>query len=1488
MFSIRRPLTLARGVIVAGLLLGMIQSAEANDLKLLFLGDNGHHRPGDRAAQLVPVMADRGIEVRYTDDSATALSAETLAQFDGLIVYANIDRIEDDQAKALLDYVASGKGFVPLHCASYCFRNNDEVVALIGAQFQRHGGEVFRVHPTEAAATHPIMQGYGGFESWDETYVHTKHNERNRTVLEFRYEGDGKEPWTWTRTHGNGRVFYTAWGHDQRTWSNPGFHNLVERGIRWACGDDPAKAGRYVDPDYFDVPAMTQIAKDLKPFEYVEVGPKIPNYPPSNRWGTQAKPITQMQKPLPAEESLKHYRVPEGFELKLFADETQLASKPISMNWDERGRLWLCETVDYPNELAKDNKGRDKVEIAEDTDGDGRADRFTVFAENLSIPTAILPFGDACIVQNGTETLYLADTNGDLKADVREVLISNWALGDTHGGVSNFRLGIDNWVYAMQGYNNSTPMIDGKPQQTFRMGFFRFRLEQGRELRAVGRGQKHIVPRVAELEFLRSTNNNTWGLGLSEEGLIFGSTANHNPSCFLAIPNRYYERVRGWGPEVLGTIADTYKFNPISDKVRQVDQHGGYTAGCGHALYTARKYPQQWWNRTAFVCGPTGKLVGTFVLKRDGAGYRSTSPLNLAASDDEWAAPIMAEVGPDGNVWILDWYNFIVQHNPTPQGFKTGKGNAYESDLRDKRHGRIYRLIYRGDAKSANPDYRPENLDQADAAGLVVALRHPTLIVRQNAQRVLVTRGKTDVVSALIKLVEDQTVDQIGLNVGAIHGIWTLHGLGRLDSLNPATQALAHALMHPSAGVRRNAIQALPPLKESVEWLLASKVLNDSDAQVRLAAILALADQTEHADAGAAIAGLVRNAGYSSDRWIADALTSAAAMHAVSFLASLADAGAGQGETLGGTALPTADIVAEHIARSRPTAEAVITLVASLKNADPQLAQTVLAGLNRGWPRDHSISLSAEQDQTLVALLNSVPDSAKGLLVRLGSQWGSKELKKHVGEIVEALFKTAEDGDAKLDDRMSAAYQIVDLLSEDDEVVADLLDLVTPQESPEFSSGIFLVLTRSRAPALGAHLVEKYRTLSPATRQGALRTLLSRSEPMFSLISAIEAGKIQVADLALDQQRFLNEHPHPDIRIRFRKLLSMGGGLPNADRQKVVEELLPLTKVTGDVEAGLVMFKKHCMKCHKHGELGEKIGPNLTGMAVHPKVELLIHMMDPSRSVEGNFRLYTVILADGRILNGMLASETRTSIELIDAEAKRHSIQREDVEELVASSKSLMPEGFEKQMSKDELTNLLEFLTDKGPYLPLDIGRVATFSSGRGMFFSPDNPVERVMFDDWKPKVFNNVPFIVVDPEGGEVANVIYLHGPNGGVAPKMPREVKMPINSAAKAIHLLSGISGWGFPYHREKSLTVTVRLHYADGKTEDHELRNGVHFADYIRHVDVPESEYAFPLQRGRQLRYLAVKPQRDEVITEVEFLKGNDIASPIIFAVTVETLR
>src|SRR5438270_7315522 len=189
----------------------------------------------------------------------------------------------------------------------------------------------------------------------------------------------------------------------------------------------------------------------------------------------------------------------------------------------------------------------------------------------------------------------------------------------------------------------------------------------------------------------------------------------------MAIPNRYYEAVRGWSAGVLPNIAYDNHFEPITDKVRQVDWHGGFTAAAGHALYTARAYPPEYWNRAAFVAEPTGHLVGTFVLKRDGSHFRSSNPFNLLASDDEWAAPIMAEVGPDGCVWVIDWYNFIVQHNPTPAGFRTGRGAAYQTELRDKEYGRIYRVVYEG--KEARQQGKRFSLAGATPQKLVEALK---------------------------------------------------------------------------------------------------------------------------------------------------------------------------------------------------------------------------------------------------------------------------------------------------------------------------------------------------------------------------------------------------------------------------------------------------------------------------------------------------------------------------------------------------------------------------------------------------------------------------------------------------------------------------------------------------------------------------------------------------------------------------------------------
>ncbi len=1410
-------------------------------IKVLFLGDQGHHRPADRAAQITPVLAGRGIDVTYTEKLGD-LNPATLARYDALLIYANSTVISPEQEKALLEYVNKGGGFVPIHCASYCFLNSPKYIALVGAQFQRHGTGEFDTKIVDAS--HPIMKGFIPFRTWDETYVHTKHNDKDRHILQTRAEAKSDEPWTWVRTEGKGRVFYTAYGHDTRTWQNPSFHDLIERGIRWASA-----RGEVYD-------SRGRVAAGLPPFTYDESPAEIPNYLPGRQWGTQGEAIHKMQKPLAPAESIKHLVVPPGFEPRLFAAEPEIY-KPLCMAWDHRGRLWIAESTDYPNTKRRDGQGRDRISILEDTDGDGKADSFKVFAEGLNIPTSLVCHDGGVIILQAPDTLFLKDTDGDGKADLRKVLFTGWGIGDTHAGPSNLRWGLDNWIWGIVGYSA-------------------FRGTVGGEAHAFGQGLYRFKPDGSKLEFVRSTSNNSWGVGFSEEGLVFGSTANGCPSVYMPIPNRYYEAVRGRAPLRLESIAASNRFYPVTEKVRQVDYHGGFTAAAGHALYTARTYPRHYWNQTAFVAEPTGHLLATFTLARRGSDFGDYYGWNLVASDDEWTAPISAEVGPDGHVWVIDWYNYIVQHNPTPHGFKTGHGNAYETPLRDKTHGRIYRIVY----NEARPS-RPPVLDLRDGQGLVAALRHDNQLWRLHAQRLLIERGKVDVVPDLVELARDQSVDAIGLNTGVIHALWTLEGLGALaDFSSPAAQAATAALKHPSAGVRRNAAQVLPVDVRSALAILSAGLLQDPDAQVRLAALLSLADQPPRDQAGAAVALALRAGLATNDQWLADAAMAAGARNAESFLKALAR----QGKVpAGGPVLTIADRVAEHWARGGPT-ESVGSFLAALTGGEPAVNESILRGVARGWPRDRPARVEGATGEALKKLTIELNPAARAQLVRLVGAWGDQALDRLGSEIAASLLASVKDEHLSDFRRIDAAHQLIELQASDEGGAKGLLELITPTTSTELAAGLVEAVAASKAPRVGGAFVAILPKLSPSVRSRVLRVLLGRSDWVPAFVESLEHDPARLAELALDQKQALATHPNSEIAARAKKLLEHGGGLPDPDRQLVIDRLAAQLELGGDAARGKLVYQQQCAKCHRHNGEGGQVGPDLSGMAVIPRRELLIHILDPSRSVEGNFVQYTVATTDGRVISGLLASESKTSVELIDAEGKRHAILREDIDQMAASKKSLMPEGFEKQVPPAGLNDLLAFLTQRGKYRPLDLSKAATTVSTRGMFEDVASEPERLVFPDWSPKIVDGVPFVLVDPKGDKVPNVVLLYGPQGKFPPTMPRSVELACKSSAKAIHFLSGVSGWGFPYGRKGSVSLIVRLHYADGKIEDHRLENGVHFSDYIQVVDVPGSKLAFTLGK-QQIRYFSVEPKRKDRIERIELVKGPDRSAPVVMAVTVE---
>lgn len=811
------------------LLSGNDFSNNSKRLEILFLGHTSTHHNSEQLADIMSKEYFKvGINITYTNNP-NDLNENMLKGFDGLILYANYDSISAFQEKALLNFVQEGKGFIPIHCASWCFRNSAEVVELIGGQFLRHGNDSFPAIITNK--THPVMNGIeDGFITKDETYIHDKLSSMIE-VLTQRKEGDRLEPYTWVRNYGKGRVFYTAYGHDENTFGNQQFLNLVKNGILWAVGQQAAadlSAFTLADPSYSDA--------------------IIPNYEKRN-------PAPRLQEPLTPTASMSQIQVPVGFELKLFASEPDIMN-PIYMNWDERGRLWVIETVDYPN-TVKDNKeqGDDRIRILEDTDGDGKADKFTLFADKLNIPTSFTFSNGGIVVAQAPYFLFLKDTNGDDRCDVKDTTMTGWGISDTHAGPSNLRYGLDNNIWGTVGYAGFLGKV-GKDSLSFRMGIYNF---------------KPATKKVSQFEFLGGTSNNTWGLGFSEEFDVFASTANNTHSVFFGIPKRILNKVNKEDP---GTkkIDSHYPMHVVTKNLRQVDVFGGFTAAAGQSLYTARQYPSAYWNKTAFVCEPTGRLIHKIQLERDGSGFRETGDgWNMFASADEWCAPIQAEVGPDGNIWVTDWYDFIIQHNPTPPGFENGKGNAHINPLRDHERGRIYRIVYKNSAPASTI-----SLNKNDKAGLIAALSNNNMFWRTTAQRLLVESKDISIAPQLYQLIRNEKLDETGINAPAIHALWTLHGLGLLNGNNSEALMVAKkALTHASAGVRRAAVAVLKNNSGALPAFQKATIFEDKDLRVRLAAVIAIADMKPSAEGQAILATMKKNKTNKEDYWINKALDAA-------------------------------------------------------------------------------------------------------------------------------------------------------------------------------------------------------------------------------------------------------------------------------------------------------------------------------------------------------------------------------------------------------------------------------------------------------------------------------------------------------------------------------------------------------------------------------------------------------------------------------------
>ncbi|MDQ8184198.1 PVC-type heme-binding CxxCH protein [Pelagicoccus sp. SDUM812002] len=743
-------------------------------IRVLFLSDP----PGTPLSadtffpKLTKALGHDAIYFDYLRSPAVALSDyEYLSKFDVVLWFNGHDRLEQKEAINLKKFVARGKGLLLLGDTVAYPQFTDYLES--GVPISKPNLQRGQVLPVDAE--HPFLRSkIGEAPKW---LIDGSGSDSLSSIIQEFVPSDGEEvrlSWTGLSKVGQGRVAYSGYGNDAVTWSDSSYQQLIRNAILWLSGKER-------------VERWWSFIESRKPLRY-EPRTDIPNF--------EGVPGGfQFQFPMNAEDSLSYFQIPVGFRLELFASEPDIMN-PIYMDWDERGRLWVVQSVDYPHYMKKDQIGNDSIRILEDTDGDGRCDKITLFADKLNLPTSFTFSNGGIIVAQAPYFLFLKDTDGDDRADIREIVMDGWGTTDTHAGPSNLQYGLDNWIWGAvgySGYSGSERFIE-----TFGNGVYRFRSD------------------YTDLEFLYQCSNNTWGLGLNEAGDAYGGGANGAPSYFGYLPVTSLAK-EGQSAKM---VAKNRMLASITTNIRQTNNFGNFSGATGHFFASSDRFPEEWRGKTFFIGGTTGHVVNRFTEVRDGAGYISQNEFSMLASADEWVSPSCVRVGPDGVLWILDWYNFILQHNPIATtdvgGYNAikGEGNAHINPNRDNTRGRIYRMVW-------EKDYSPKtkSLEDASAEQLVEALDDDNQFWRLTAQRLLVQTKQ-------VQAVESLEIRLKSPGVGAIHAFWALHGLGKLSD-----DLLVLSLNSVDASMRRNAIKALSEDESGLNIILRKdvSVFLDSD-----------------------------------------------------------------------------------------------------------------------------------------------------------------------------------------------------------------------------------------------------------------------------------------------------------------------------------------------------------------------------------------------------------------------------------------------------------------------------------------------------------------------------------------------------------------------------------------------------------------------------------------------------------------------------------
>lgn len=966
------------------------------------------------------------------------------------------------------------------------------------------------------------------------------------------------------------------------------------------------------------------------------------------------------------------FKLPEGFDITLYASEPDIG-KPINIAFDAKGRLWVTQSFEYPF-AATPGKGKDRLTILEDTDHDGKADKFIHFSDTLNIPIGIMPVNDGAVAYSIPNVNKYTDTDGDGRADSQKKLLGPFEYKDTHGMVNNFIIGYDGWIHACHGYTNRSTIAgsDGDSIHMVSGNTFRFRRDGSR---------------VENTTFGRI---NPFGLAYDERGYFYSTDCHTSP---------LYQLIRGgdytqWGKEEQMGFAPDMK--PLENEA---------TALAGLAYYADTQFPAEY-QKNFYI----GDVVVSRIY-RNSSTWKGSSPVgkkedDFVLSEDPWFRPVDVKLGPDGALYVADFYNSIIGHYEV----------ALNHPKRDRIRGRIWRITYKGKANNLT-DWTAANTEE-----LLGALRLDNLTVRLTAADQLVERIGQAAVSPVKALLSKNGT---GVNE-FVHGLWILERLNALSA-----DIITKASTHSDPVIRLHALRVLAESGDSSTALLslAANALNDADPHVKRAAVELMAKyadiQTIETLAAArrktpdfdshmiytlrlTVRNLLRHESLmkevASRQWAPED-----AAFLVTVLAGVQTPASGKflysyvkARRLQKEQLPKAFL---HISRFIPADQMgqVIGTAKEQSAGDLDLQYFIFNQLQEGIARNGGKEIATMQEwgkELTVKMMNNTPATynekePENLPKMRDRRRFAMDLAGNykMASLQPLLLSAFRDSSVHIDLRTSALRALLKINAAKNIIVAKNI-FESKESTDEFRKRILTVLGEFPG-SVGYSMLAGLKNIPPDMQQLVVISLADSPEGINTIFRKVRNGEIL--------PRFLIQ-PRTEERImisitqkqRF-EFKALTANLENIDKQK---ESLIAGRITDFNDAkprlsaatGRSVFIRNCAICHSVAGEGGSIGPQLDGVGKWGVNSLVEKVLDPNRNVSENFRSYTVKLKDGKVQSGLYRRDEGALMVFADNSGKEFTVSKKDIAERTASKFTLMPDQFSTIISPADFNSLIAYL----------------------------------------------------------------------------------------------------------------------------------------------------------------------------------------------------